>query len=82
MVISSTATELLRPKRMPKIILGSERRLADRIIRNLPKQSEIAKELRISQQLVSYRIKNVYPEQLADLIRICNLAGYEVRERD
>lgn len=41
-------------------------------------QMDIAHEINESQQTVSYRIKKVYPQVLEDLIRILNLAGYEI----
>lgn len=41
-------------------------------------QVDIAHEINESRQTVSYRLKNVYPETLEDLIRILNLAGYEI----
>lgn len=66
---------------MPKVILTKESRMADRIIRSLPQQKEVAKKLNISQQLVSYRIKNVYPTELVELIKLLDLAGYEVTEK-
>lgn len=46
------------------------------------KQKDIAIEINESQQVVSYRIKNLYTEQLDDWIRILNLAGYEIVEKE
>lgn len=46
------------------------------------KQKDIAIEINESQQTVSYRLKNLYPEMLEDLLRIMKLAGYEVKEID
>lgn len=66
---------------MARTILTKERRQADRIIRCLPKQVTVADALHISPQLTSYRINNVYPEQIAELITILDLAGYEIVEK-
>lgn len=67
---------------MAKVILTKEARMADKIIRLLPKQKIIADELGISTQMVSYNMKRVYPEQLQDTIKLLGLAGYEIRERE
>ncbi len=45
------------------------------------KQKDIANEIDESQQVVSYRINNVYEKEFAELIQILNLAGYEIREK-
>lgn len=67
---------------MAKVILTKERRQAERILNSLPRQKIIAKELGISQQLVSYRLKEVYPDQLENIIKILELANYEIKERE
>lgn len=57
---------------------------ATRILKDLRliKQQDIATELNISQQLASYRLRNVYPKMFEDLIRLLNLAGYEIKEKE
>lgn len=45
------------------------------------KQTDIAKEINESRQTVNYRINHVYPTALEDLIRILNMAGYEIVEK-
>lgn len=66
---------------MAKVILTSEARQADRIIRCLPKNIICAKRLGISPQLMGYRIKNMYPAQFTEFIKLLDLAGYEIREK-
>lgn len=67
---------------MAKVILTKERRMADRIIRSLPKQTLVASELGVSPQKLNYRIKNVYPDEMAEFIKVIELAGYEIAERE
>lgn len=67
---------------MAKVILSKEGRLADRIIRCLPKQRRVAEALGESPQLISYRIKNIYPQQISELIVLLDLAGYEIKEKE
>lgn len=57
---------------------------ANRIMRDVRalKRQTIADEINESHQVISYRIKNVYPGQLEDWIRILDLAGYEVMEKE
>ena len=57
---------------------------ATRICKDLRliKQQDIATELNISQQLASYRLRKVYPKMFEDLIRLLNLAGYEIKEKE
>lgn len=50
-------------------------------INELP-QVDIAHEINESRQTVSYRLKNTYPNILEDLIRILNMAGYEIVEKE
>lgn len=45
------------------------------------RQEDIAKEISVSQQTVSYRLSKVYPEMLEDLVRILDMAGYEICEK-
>lgn len=45
------------------------------------KQKDISDEVGRSQQDVSYRIRNVYPEIFEEMITILEMAGYEVREK-
>ena len=69
---------------MPKSTLTWYKTKSNRIMRDVRalKRQDIATEINESHQLISYRIKNVYPEQLEDWIRILNLAGYEIVEKE
>lgn len=67
---------------MAKVILTRERRLADRIIRSLPKQVKVAEALGESPQVISHRIRKVYPQQISELITLLDLAGYEITEKE
>lgn len=69
---------------MPKSNLTWYKSKANRIMRDVKalKRKDIATEINTSHQVVSYRIQNVYPKELADWIRILNLAGYEIIEKE
>lgn len=67
---------------MAKVILSREGRLTDRILRCLPKQKTVAEVLGESPQAINYRIKNVYPKQIRELIILLDLAGYEIKEKE
>lgn len=67
---------------MAKVILTKSARLVDRILRCLPKQKEVAAVLGESPQTINYRIKNVYPKTLSELIILLELAGYEIKEKE
>lgn len=45
-------------------------------------QTEIAHQINETRQTVNYRLKNVYPTVLNDLIRILKMAGYEIYKGD
>jgi len=45
------------------------------------RQKDIAEEICESQQTVSYRIRNVYPVVIEDLVSILEMAGYEIKEK-
>ena len=64
-----------------KVILKKESRLADRILRCLPKKTQVAAELGISRQAYGYRFLNVYPKTFPEFIKMLDLAGYEIREK-
>ena len=66
---------------MAKVILTREAKMADRIIRCLPRQKDVAEALGESPQLIHYRLKEVYPKQIAELITLLDLAGYEIKEK-
>lgn len=66
---------------MAKVILTKESRLADRILRCLPKKSQVAAELGISRQAYGYRFSEVYPRTFPEFIKMLDLAGYEIREK-
>lgn len=67
---------------MAKVILSKEGRLADRILRCLPKQVTVAEALGESPQVISHRIRKVYPQQISELIVLLDLAGYEIKEKE
>lgn len=46
------------------------------------KQTEMATLLNIPQPTYSYRIRNVYPSYLEDLLRLLDVAGYQVVEKE
>jgi len=68
---------------MAKSTLTWYKTRTNRIMRDVKalKQKDIAREINESQQVVSYRIKNVYEHELNDWLRILDLAGYEVTEK-
>lgn len=57
---------------------------ARKILRGLKavKQTEIAQELNESKQVISYRMKNVYQGFFEDAVRLLDLAGYEIVEKE
>ena len=67
--------------KMAKVILTKESRLADRILRCLPKKTQVAAELGISRQAYGYRFSEVYPRTFPEFINMLDLAGYEIREK-
>ena len=67
--------------KMAKVILTEEARKADRILRCLPKKTQVAAELGISRQAYGYRFSEVYPRIFRDFIKMLDLAGYEIREK-
>lgn len=52
-----------------------------KVVKRIP-QAEIAAEINESQQTVSYRFKNIYPEFLEDWVRILDLAGLEIVRKE
>lgn len=67
---------------MSRIIYGNEARLAAKIIRNLPRQVEIASRLGLPKQNVHYRLNEVYPEMLEEALKLIDMAGFEIKEKD
>lgn len=65
---------------MPTSTLTWYKTKTNKILKDIKRisQREIADEINESQQTISYRLKNVYPEVLEDLVRILNLADYEI----
>lgn len=45
------------------------------------KQKDVADEIGRSQQDVSYRIRNVYPDMFDEMITVLDMAGYDIVER-
>lgn len=68
---------------MPKCSLTWHKSKANRIMRDIKslKQQDIADEIGESQQTVSYRIRKQYPNIMPDLIKVLNLAGYEIVQK-
>lgn len=68
---------------MPRSTLTWYKTKSARILKDfkLLKQKDIANMINESQQTVSYRLKNVYPAVLPDIIRILDMAGYEIKEK-
>lgn len=68
---------------MPKSTLTWYKTKTKRIMRDVKalKQKDIAQEINESQQVISYRINNVYEKELTDWVRILDLAGYEIIEK-
>lgn len=68
---------------MPKSKLTWYKSKANRIIKVLKAepQKELATAINESQQVISYRLKNVYPEFLEDMIRLLDVCGYEIVEK-
>lgn len=69
---------------MPKSNLTWYKTKRKRIMKDmgLVSQTALGNEINESQQTISYRIHNVYPEVLDDLIRILDLIGWEVKEKE
>lgn len=68
---------------MPRCSLTWYKSKSNRLLKDfkLLKQKDIATTINESQQTVSYRLKNVYPVVLPDIIQILDMAGYEIREK-
>lgn len=69
---------------MPKCSLTWYKSKSNRLLKDfrLLKQKDIATTINESQQTVSYRLRKVYPEVLPDIIRILDMAGYEIKEKE
>lgn len=69
---------------MPKSKLTWYKSKTNRLLKDirLIPQKKIAIEINESQQVVSYRIKKVYPQMLEDMVRILDMAGYEIIEKE
>lgn len=69
---------------MPKSNLTWYKTKRKRIMKDmaLANQTALGHEINESQQTISYRIRNVYPEVLDDLIRILDVIGWEVKEKE
>lgn len=67
---------------MPQVFLTKESKLANRIIRHIPNKAELGRRLGVSRQLINYRVKEIYPKQIAEIITLLDYAGYEIREKE
>lgn len=69
---------------MPASTLTWYKRKAKRIMRdvNSLRRQTVADALNESHQLISYRMKNVYPGQLEDWVQLLDMAGYEIKEKE
>ena len=69
---------------MPKSTITWYKTQANRIMHDIKElgQMDIAIEINESQQVISYRIRHLYQEQLEDMLRILKLAGYEIVKKD
>lgn len=69
---------------MPKSTLTWYKSKAKRILNDIRcvKHTALATALNESPQVISYRLKNVYPEVFEDVIRLLDLAGYEIKEKE
>jgi len=74
---------------MPRVYITEEQRaeakvktFANRIIRCLPQNYKVAAVLGNSQAKQSYRTKEIYPGMLAEAIKLLDLAGYEIKEKE
>lgn len=68
---------------MPKARSSWYQLKANRIMRafRTVHQKELAQAINVSPQLMNYRIKNVYFDEICDLVRMLDLVGYEIREK-
>lgn len=73
---------------MPRVYLTEKQRAeakvrnqANRIIRCLPANYLVAAELGNTRQKQNYRTKEVYPTMLIEVIKILDMAGYEIKEK-
>lgn len=69
---------------MPKSTLTWYKSKANRIVKDLKshKESEIGLMLNESRQCIHYRMQNIYPSMFEDVIRLLDLAGYEIKEKE
>lgn len=74
---------------MPRVFLSEKQRqeqkirnFATRIIRCLPQNYKVAEALGNTQQKQRYRTQEIYPVIIPELIKILDLAGYEIKEKD
>lgn len=68
---------------MPKCSLTWYKSKANRLLKDIKylRQTEVAEKLNDSKQKFSYRVNNVYPKILPELIIVLDMAGYEIREK-
>ena len=48
----------------------------------LIRQKDMASVLNESQQVISYRLKNVYPKMMPELLQMLDMAGYEIKKKE
>jgi len=69
---------------MSKSTLTWYKSISRKLMRGLKsvKQVEIARELGETPQVICYRMKNCYPNMFDDVVRLIDMAGYEIREKE
>jgi len=67
---------------MPASTLTRYKTQANKIMKDirLLKNKDVAIMLNVSPQVVTYRIKTFYPKEFPNIIRLLNMAGYEIRK--
>ena len=69
---------------MPKSNLNWQRNKARRIMKDLllVRQKDIALEIGVNQPTVSHHLNGNWPKEIEKWIRLLDLAGYEIREKE
>lgn len=69
---------------MPKSNLNWQRNKARRIMKDLllVRQKDIALEIGVNQPTVSHHLNGSWPKEIEKWIRLLDLAGYEIKEKE